>query len=102
MRGTPLLGFPHPRGDGPAQKRLITIADAISPPAWGWPGFHQDTEAEVVDFPTRVGMARQHSPQPPTLVLRPRQVTRPGTGGEIEITTPAQTGCYRIAVKRDF
>ncbi len=32
----------------------------------------------------------------------PGHETIPGTGGEIEVTTPAQTGFYRIAVKQDF
>ena len=94
--------FPHPRGDGPTLLAAREALLEISPPAWGWPGSPSVIGPAAFDFPTRVGMARQHSPQPPTLVLRPRQVTRPGTGGEIEITTPAQTGCYRIAVKRDF
>ena len=51
--------FPHPRGDGPVQRDYRSDRASISPPAWGWP-VNRATAAEgVIDFPTRVGMARR-------------------------------------------
>ena len=50
--------FPHPRGDGPDVTSFDFSVPGISPPAWGWPAFHRNHWLNVIDFPTRVGMAR--------------------------------------------
>jgi hypothetical protein len=44
----------------------------------------------------------QHSPNLQTWTPIPAHQSIPGTGGEIEITTPTQVGFYRFAVKQDF
>ncbi len=53
--------FPHPRGDGPVLQRFRHLFNAISPPAWGWPVEIMNKPSHPVDFPTRVGMAREAS-----------------------------------------
>ena len=55
--------FPHPRGDGPLDYQVVVPADAISPPAWGWPGIANRHRNARNDFPTRVGMARADEAQ---------------------------------------
>ncbi len=57
-RAGPRHGFPHPRGDGPICRSCRLLNNAISPPAWGWPGKWLVTLNDDPDFPTRVGMAR--------------------------------------------
>lgn len=62
----------------------------------------------VITPPHRSKLSDSHSPEPmPSTNLSnwltvPGHETIPGTGGEIEITTTAQTGFYRIAAKQDF
>ena len=51
-------GCPHPRGDGPLSYSVKTSDEAMSPPAWGWPGTSQIDSGLDIDVPTRVGMAR--------------------------------------------
>ena len=51
--------FPHPRGDGPTRGLPVEDVWRISPPAWGWPGFVGFVAKDALDFPTRVGMARE-------------------------------------------
>ena len=58
--GRARLRFPHPRGDGPDSFKHIGLIKAISPPAWGWPDGREHAPLPAVDFPTRVGMARNH------------------------------------------
>ncbi len=50
--------FPHPRGDGPLGDLQWLVDVWISPPAWGWPGLLASSLVWLIDFPTRVGMAR--------------------------------------------
>ncbi len=52
-------GCPHPRGDGPAIRRVSDDRVKMSPPAWGWPVFCVSTRKIRCDVPTRVGMARR-------------------------------------------
>ena len=53
--------FPHPRGDGPEERKFIRSRFSISPPTWGWPVVGWGNLASLRDFPTHVGMARLHS-----------------------------------------
>ena len=53
-----ILGFPHPRGDGPRHWLGLIRHWQISPPAWGWPAPTHIPQNRNGDFPTRVGMAR--------------------------------------------
>ncbi len=41
----PLVGFPHPRGDGPCRLNQFGIDAVISPPAWGWPAVQDQIAA---------------------------------------------------------
>ncbi len=52
--------FPHARGDGPSILEKLPHPGKISPRAWGWPGIHSMRHPLEDDFPTRVGMARNH------------------------------------------
>jgi hypothetical protein len=44
----------------------------------------------------------QHSPDLRSWFPVPGHETLPGTGGEIQVSTPTPSGFYRIAAKRDF
>ncbi len=72
-----LVGFPHPRGDGPWVWPTGEELLLISPPAWGWPVIHGGDEFRVEDFPTRVGMARSCVGGPPL----PRRFPHPRGDG---------------------
>ena len=49
---------PHPRGDGPQNKKMYFNSILMSPPAWGWPAQRDSPALHCADVPTRVGMAR--------------------------------------------
>ena len=59
---TSIVGFPHPRGDGPQVYDLVTFLGRFSPPAWGWSGPRANMTTENTVFPTRVGMVRAAKP----------------------------------------
>ena len=46
-----LLGFSHPRGDGPFSGRVCIVANWFSPPAWGWSEFQLQFLCYVPSFP---------------------------------------------------
>ncbi len=54
-------GFPHTRGDGPKAVEWGANELRISPHAWGWPESEDTMISKLMDFPTRVGMARKPS-----------------------------------------
>ncbi len=80
--------FPHPRGDGPPCRPMCAQAWPISPPAWGWPGDGFASAGWALDFPTRVGMAR--NPASPR-IGRPRFPHPRGDGPNVIPCKPSLT-----------
>ena len=50
---------PHPRGDGPVNRKKPEYRPGFSPPAWGWSGSLLSLPFTTFVLPTRVGMVRR-------------------------------------------
>ena len=50
---------PHPRGDGPLVRGMVSKGWSFSPPAWGWSAVRLMSERRRGVLPTRVGMVRR-------------------------------------------
>ena len=50
------LGFPHTRGDGPAEADRVAEVSRFSPHPWGWTGQPARLGLLIAVFPTPVGM----------------------------------------------
>ncbi len=98
-----IIGFPHPRGDGPIPRVTWRSSCSFSPPAWGWSGELVMIHTEMYVFPTRVGMVRQQ----PTRMMMTEMFSPPAwgwsadgrPGGARGVVFPTRVGMVRARNK---
>ena len=104
----PLTGSANDDDDGDGTSNYFEFQAGTNPtdPASFFKLVSYDLAPAQATLRFRSGSGRnyqlQHSTNLRTWPPVPGHETLPGTSGEIEITTPAQTGFYRIAVKQDY
>ena len=59
-----LAGVPHACGDGPSVRPVAPVSARSSPRLWGWPELTGRASQGAHEFPTPVGMARDHAESP--------------------------------------
>ena len=90
------LGFPRPRGDGPATGVSFGISDAVSPPTRGWTHRRPGARRNSLGFPAHAGMDRRSltARRPPPRFPRPRGdgPRPPHVGSSIKAVSPPTRG----------